>query len=95
MLRGNLVRAAGADGIQVDLEGAGVVDGTVLDRHISSRAGDDGIDVRSASTVLRQNVAIRNGALGIRAVSGIVDGGGNRAVRNGDPRRCLFVACGR
>jgi hypothetical protein len=32
--------------------------------------------------------------LGINAAPGTLDGGGNRAVRNGDPRQCVGVACG-
>jgi hypothetical protein len=38
-------------------------------------------------------VIVRNGVLGIEAVAGVIDGGGNRAFGNGDPRQCLIVVC--
>jgi hypothetical protein len=34
-----------------------------------------------------------DGALGIEAVPDTIDGGGNHAFGNGDPRECLRVAC--
>ncbi len=34
-----------------------------------------------------------NGDLGIKAVHGVIDGGGNIARHNGDPRQCTHVAC--
>lgn len=58
---------------------------------------DDGITVpaslpgRGGLTVLR-NRALFNADLGIEA-PGVVDGGGNRAVGNGDPRQCVGVDC--
>jgi parallel beta-helix repeat protein len=55
--------------------------------------GDDGIDVDSASTTLRDNVANGNDDLGIEAVAGVTDGGGNRASGNGNPAQCTGVAC--
>jgi Tol biopolymer transport system component len=36
-----------------------------------------------------------NADLGIEAADGVVDGGGNRARRNGDPRQCVNVGCSR
>jgi hypothetical protein len=50
---------------------------------------DDSFKVGSPSTKLTKNRAVRNGDLGIDAVSGIIDGGGNRASGNGDARQCL------
>ena len=41
---------------------------------------------------LTGNRADRNADLGIEAVEGVVDGGGNRARHNGDPRQCLSVS---
>ena len=32
--------------------------------------------------------------LGIEAVFGVIDGGGNRARGNGDPRQCVNIFCG-
>jgi parallel beta-helix repeat protein len=46
------------------------------------------------SLVLTGNTAVRNGQLGIRAQSSeVLDGGGNRASGNGDPRQCTGVVC--
>jgi hypothetical protein len=55
---------------------------------------DDGIDVDALDATLTGNTAHDNGDLGIEAVSGVVDGGGNRAWANGDPTQCLNVVCG-
>jgi parallel beta-helix repeat protein len=55
-------------------------------------AGDDGVDSDSANTITR-NMGVRNGDLGIEAVAGVTDGGGNRAFANGNPLQCLNVFC--
>jgi hypothetical protein len=57
------------------------------------RNDGDGIDVRSRSTKLTRNRAVRNGDLGIPAVEGMIDGGGNKASGNGDPRQCTHIVC--
>lgn len=54
---------------------------------------DDGIDVDSPSTVVIANTAAYNGDLGIEAVPGVDDGGGNRAFGNGNPAQCTGVVC--
>jgi hypothetical protein len=36
---------------------------------------------------------VRNADLGIEAVKGVIDGGGNVAFGSGDPRECVNVAC--
>jgi hypothetical protein len=60
----------------------------------SAVGGDgDGIRVESAGTFIRGNTANDNGALGINAVDGVIDGGGNHASGNGDPRQCVGVVC--
>jgi parallel beta-helix repeat protein len=92
VLRGNVVRAAALDGIAIGLE-LGPVTNTLLDRNIAIGAGDDGIDVESASTTLTRNLALHNGDLGIEAVAGVTDGGGNRAAGNGNPAQCTNVNC--
>jgi parallel beta-helix repeat protein len=46
-----------------------------------------------AANVVRANRADRNTALGIDAAAGTIDGGRNRAARNGDPRQCVGVSC--
>jgi hypothetical protein len=43
--------------------------------------------------VLRRNRAHRNSALGMNAAPGTIDGGGNSARNNGDPRQCVGVVC--
>ena len=92
-LRGNVVRRATNDGIVVDLEQVGPVTGTVLERNLVTRSGDDGIDVNAADTTLLRNEANRNADLGIEAVDGVTDGGGNRAFGNGNPLQCTGVSC--
>ncbi len=56
-------------------------------------SGRAGIGVGSPSTKLTKNRAVRNDGLGIKAVEGVIDGGGNRASGNGDPRQCVNVKC--
>jgi parallel beta-helix repeat protein len=94
LVRGNVVRGAAVDGISVGTETDNPVPGARIAANRSSRNGDDGIDVRRAGTLLRANAANRNGDLGISAVAGVVDGGGNRAARNGNPAQCEGVSCG-
>ncbi len=36
---------------------------------------------------------MRNNDLGIEAVRGVADGGGNVARHNGDPRQCTNIVC--
>jgi parallel beta-helix repeat protein len=67
--------------------------GTVL-RDNTVRGFDDGIDVDAPGTRLKGNTADDNGDLGIEAVPGIIDLGGNSASGNGNPLQCLNVACG-
>ena len=55
--------------------------------------GDDGFDVESSSTKLVRNRAVGNDDLGIEAVEGSSEGGGNRASGNGDPCQCVNVRC--
>jgi hypothetical protein len=31
--------------------------------------------------------------MGIEAVRGVIDGGGNKASGNGDPRQCKHITC--
>jgi hypothetical protein len=39
------------------------------------------------------NRALRNHDLGIEPVRSVIDGGGNVARHNGDPRQCTNIAC--
>jgi parallel beta-helix repeat protein len=96
VVRDNLVRNAGVDGISVgtDVNGiAAAVTDTLVLRNTATGAGDDGIDVDSAATTLTRNGAFRNHDLGIEAVPGVTDGGGNQAAGNGNPLQCTSVFC--
>ena len=90
VVRRNHVHAAGGRGITI---ATGVRHTLLLANHVD-RAGNAGVGVRSASTVIAENHANHNGSLGIAAVRGVIDGGGNIARGNGDPRQCNHVACG-
>jgi parallel beta-helix repeat protein len=71
---------------------------TVVKGNLVTRAGsgfryDDGIHVEDAGTVIADNRANHNFDLGIQAVPGVIDGGGNTAFGNGNPLQCLNVVC--
>jgi parallel beta-helix repeat protein len=89
VVRGNLVRGSGRDGFVVHKKDKG----SLIKRNIARGAGDDGFDVESRLTKLARNRALRNIDLGIEAVRGVIDGGGNIARHNGDPRQCTNIAC--
>jgi parallel beta-helix repeat protein len=89
VVRRNHVQGAGASGISVDPGPKR----TLISRNHVRGAGADGINVLSRSTKLTRNRAVRNGDLGIDAVQGVIDGGGNRASGNGDARQCVNVTC--
>jgi hypothetical protein len=78
------------DGFRVE---SGVT-GTLLQNNSVQGFADDGIDVEAPGTVIRRNTANDNGDLGIEAVPGVVDGGGNHASGNGNPLQCTNVFCG-
>jgi parallel beta-helix repeat protein len=92
----NRVTRAEEDGIQIE----SVWGLTRLTGNVVTRSGDDGIqigDVPAAvtdrSSVLAQNTTHHNADLGIEALPGVIDGGRNRAFRNGNPLQCLVVVC--
>jgi parallel beta-helix repeat protein len=89
VVRRNLVRGSGADGFVVN----GADDHSLLKGNIASGAEDDGFDIENASTKLTSNRAVRNADLGIEAVPGVIDGGGNKANGNGNPLQCSNVFC--
>jgi parallel beta-helix repeat protein len=93
VIRGNVVRDAGVHGIAVDFEHVGPVTDTLVVANVALRAGNDGIHVDSASTTITRNTAVNNTDLGIDAVPGITDGGGNRAADNGNPLECVNLGC--
>jgi parallel beta-helix repeat protein len=88
-IRGNLVRGPAVDGLLVE----STAFDTLLEGNIAIGAGDDGIDVDNAAATLTRNLAVRNGDLGIEAVAGVTDGGGNHAAANGNPAQCTNVVC--
>jgi len=85
----NTVTGQHADGILV----APVARETTVERNTARRNAGDGIRVLSPFTTLTRNEADLNAALGIEAVPGVTDGGGNHAYGNGDPAQCTGVAC--
>jgi Periplasmic copper-binding protein (NosD) len=89
VVRRNLVRGGGSDAYVVSKAD----NSSLLSRNVAVGAGDDGFDVRSRTAKLAGNRAVRNRDLGIEAVRGVIDGGGNIARGNGDPRQCVNVAC--
>jgi parallel beta-helix repeat protein len=89
VVRRNQVRGSGANAISVDP----IVKRTLISRNHVIGSARDGINILSDSTTLLRNRAVRNGDLGIEAVEGVIDGGGNRASGNGDPRQCVNVTC--
>ncbi len=87
IVRRNVVKRSGGDGFLVN-KGT-----SVLRRNVAIGANDDGFDIESRSTRLANNRAKHNAALGIEAVRGVIDGGGNLARHNGDRRQCIHIAC--
>jgi parallel beta-helix repeat protein len=87
---GNNVSSSVHDGIDVD--GTDVL----VQNNVATGNGDDGI--RTSHTAARvtmiNNITNGNADLGIQTVSATaIDGGGNRASGNFDPRQCLRVTC--
>jgi parallel beta-helix repeat protein len=89
LVRGNVVRRSRGDGIVVVRKDRH----SALIRNVVTRSGDDGFDVDSPTTTLTGNRARRNADLGIEAVFGVIDGGGNLASGNGNPLQCLNIFC--
>jgi len=89
IVRRNLVKRSAGDGLRVFAK-----DGhSLLRRNVAIRAGGDGFAIRNPTTKLAGNRALRNADLGIAAVRGVIDRGGNRASGNGDARQCVHVRC--
>jgi nitrous oxidase accessory protein NosD len=98
VFRGNVVRDAGTDGIAIqtlsdEISGHGTVRDNLVEGNVVIGSGRDGINVTRPANTVARNVALRNGRLGIEAVSGVIDGGFNIAHLNGDPRQCVNVFC--
>jgi hypothetical protein len=86
---GNVATSTTTDAIRVD---PGAV-ATVLAGNLAVHSADDGIDVRAPGTTVTRNTANNNHDLGISAVAGVIDGGGNRAAGNGNPAQCTNISC--
>ena len=86
----NVANSTLYDGILVNADASG----TLLRRNTANGSARDGIKVETKDTTLIRNTANRNHDLGIEAVLGVTDGGGNRAFGNGNPLQCINVACG-
>ena len=89
LVRRNRVRGSGGDAYVVREKDHH----SVLRHNIAVGAGEDGFDVGSRTATLAGNRAFRNGDLGIETVRGLIDGGGNKAGGNGDPRQCKHIDC--
>jgi parallel beta-helix repeat protein len=89
VVRRNLVRDSRVDGFVVLKKDTD----SLLFGNIARGAGDDGFDVESRSATLTRNRAVRNADLGIEAVFGVIDGGGNIARNNGNPAKCTNIFC--
>ena len=91
VVRQNLVRGSHGDGFWVAAED----DRSVLKRNVAVDSRRDGFDVEGRGTKVVGNLALRNGDLGIEAARWVIDGGGNIARNNTDPRQCTNIVCSR
>jgi parallel beta-helix repeat protein len=85
----NIANSKLDDGIRVDKGAAN----TTISRNTANHNGDDGLDVQAPDTTVTGNTANFNVDLGIEAVSGVIDGGGNKARGNGNPAQCTNIRC--
>jgi len=89
VVRRNHVRRGPRGGIAID----SAIERTLVKRNHVFRAGGHGILIGNPTTTVTRNEARYNHRLGIKAVKGVIDGGGNRASGNGDPRQCVNISC--
>jgi parallel beta-helix repeat protein len=87
--RRNTMRSARGDGLIVAPEATG----TLVEQNVAENNRASGFSVEAPGTKVTANVARRNRKLGIFAAVGVLDGGGNIAVGNGDARQCVNVVC--
>jgi nitrous oxidase accessory protein NosD len=88
-VRRNRVTGSGGSGFRVNKEDHH----SLLKRNRARHSKDDGFLIETRTTKLTDNRAVRNRHLGIDAVAGVIDGGGNVARHNGNPRQCTHVRC--
>jgi len=91
VVRRNAVKNSGNDGSKSSRK----TNHSLLKRNIAIGARDDGFEVKGLGTELTGNRALRSGDLGIEAARQVIDGGGNIARHNADPRQCTNIACQR
>jgi parallel beta-helix repeat protein len=89
VVRRNHILGAGEDGVHVDDKARH----TLLRRNRARHSKYDGFDVEGRRSKVTKNRAVRNGDLGIEAIRGVIDGGGNIARHNGDLRQCRNIVC--
>jgi hypothetical protein len=89
----NLVRANSILGGETGVAVRSGASGTQIVRNVANAFFDDGIHVDAPGTLVRANTANDSGDLGIEAIEGTIDGGGNRASGNGNPLQCVNVVC--
>ena len=75
VIRGNIVRDAGSDGIALqdktnEVTGHGTVKDNLVANNLVTGSGHDGINVSRPANTVSGNVALRNDVLGIEAVDG-------------------------
>ena len=85
----NVANSKLTDGILVD----STASATLLEGNTANANGHDGIHVEAAATTVTRNTANNNHDLGIEAVPGVIDGGGNHGSGNGNPIQCTNVSC--
>jgi len=89
VLKGNKLRSNTLDGIHTDAASTG----NLLLKNHSDKNGHDGIHVDGIGNTITKNHADKNVNLGIFAVPGNIDGGKNKAHRNGNLLQCVGVVC--
>jgi len=67
--------------------------GNLFKKNHVDKNGADGIDVLDAGNTIAKNHADKNVNLGIFAAAGNIDGGGNKAKKNGNAAQCVGVTC--
>ena len=86
----NSVSSNAFDGIFVSVSS----DNTTVDQNSTDRNGRFGVNFLNNSGTVARTHGWFNGDLGIRAGSGVTDGGGNSAKHNGDPNECsAHISC--
>ena len=95
----NVANGNGGDGINND-DAHGIIRDNVTNRNAANGLLIvDQIPQHGPAFTVTNHEANGNGALGIGAftttgvLEGVIDGGGNRAKNNGDPRQCVSVVC--